>query len=257
MADRDNDEFYVGYRPQAPARTAQYVRRRVVALMLVAALLAVVLVAAQDRFAQAWFEFGNHRSFDGYVSEFPYPTLLVERPHAEDSAVPFSRYLLSVPGKYGAQEALAGLDGKRVRLSGTLIYRDDQTMVEVLPDSVQTLEGLRADAPAAETASLGSFRLSGEIVDSKCYLGVMKPGNFKAHRACAIRCISGGIPAVFVARDHEGASMHLLLVGSDDRILNDEILDFVADPIELDGEILRDGGLLVLRTEPSSFRRLY
>ncbi len=256
MAER-NDEFYVGYSKQAPAGTARFVRGRVIALLLLSAVLAGALVAAQGRFASAWFEFGNHRTFDGYVSEFPYPTLLVERPLAENSAVPFSRYLLSVPGKFGAQEALAGLDGKRVRLSGTLIYRDDQTMVEVLPDSVETLAGLRADAPATETTSLGSYRLSGEIVDSKCYLGVMKPGNFKAHRACAIRCISGGIPAVFVARDHEGASMHLLLVGSDDRILNDEILDYVADPIELDGEILRDGGLLVLRTEPASFRRLY
>ena len=27
-----------------------------------------------------------------------------------------------------------------------------------------------------------------------CFLGVMKPGRSKPHRACAVRCISGGIP---------------------------------------------------------------
>ena len=150
---------------------------------------------------------------------------------------------------------MSGLDGQRVQLEGTLIYRDDQTMIEVVAGSVQTLGADRIDPAASNAPTVGRFTLTGEIIDSKCYLGVMKPGNLKPHRSCAIRCISGGIPPIFVARDESGAALHLLMIGGDGRTLNKEVLDFVADPIELDGEIVRDGGLLVLRTEPTSFRR--
>lgn len=257
MSDRGKTDFYVGYISEAPTGLARFVRGRVIALFAFAALVAIVLVSSQGRFALAWFEFGNHRQFDGFVSEHPYPTLLMARPAAEGLTIPFSRYLLSVPGKRGAQTVMKGLDGKHVRLSGTLVFRDDQTMVEVVPDTVETLGEQTLNATAGQTTSLGQFRLAGEIVDSKCYLGVMKPGNLKAHRSCAIRCISGGIPPVFVARDGNGNAIHLLLVGADGRTLNKEVLDYVADPIELDGEIVRDGGLLVLRAEPASFHRRY
>ena len=48
--------------------------------------------------------------------------------------------------------------------------------------------------------SLGVATLRGEIVDSKCYLGAMKPGDQKTHKACATLCIRGGIPPVLVER---------------------------------------------------------
>jgi len=35
------------------------------------------------------------------------------------------------------------------------------------------------------------LRCRGQIVDPKCYLGVMKPGEGKPHSDCAIRCIDG------------------------------------------------------------------
>ena len=255
MSDSGKDDFYVGYSAVAPANLARFVRRWVVVLCVLAIVSAVVLVMAQGRFAQAWFEFGNTRSFEGYVSEHPYPTLLVRRPGPSGAALPFSRYLLAAFGKHGAQKLLSGLDGQRVQLEGTLIYRDDQTMIEVVAGSVQTLGADRIDPAASNAPTVGRFTLTGEIIDSKCYLGVMKPGNLKPHRSCAIRCISGGIPPIFVARDESGAALHLLMIGGDGRTLNKEVLDFVADPIELDGEIVRDSGLLVLRTEPTSFRR--
>jgi hypothetical protein len=43
--------------------------------------------------------------------------------------------------------------------------------------------------------------LRGEIVDTKCYLGVMTPGEDKVHRGCAVRCISRGVPPAFLVRD--------------------------------------------------------
>ena len=256
MDRRDDPDFYVGYQKRAPARLARFVRGRVLALYAVVAAVAVVLVFAQGRFAQAFFEFGHARSFDGFISEYPYPTLLVRRPAVTTGELPFSRYLLSAFGKHGADSMVAGLDGQRVRLDGTLIHRDGQTMIEIESGSIEAIADIAGTPPHAGTSSAGRFELSGEIVDSKCYLGVMKPGHRKPHRACAIRCISGGIPPIFVVRAENGGTMQLLLVGEDDRTLNDEVLPFVADPLRLEGEIVRDGGLLILRTEPASFRRL-
>ena len=45
---------------------------------------------------------------------------------------------------------------------------------------------------------LGSWRLTGEICDGKCSLGVMRPGNKAMHKACANVCLIGGVPPVFI-----------------------------------------------------------
>ena len=103
--------------------------------------------------------------------------------------------MLVAPGKHGADTLVAAFEGKHVRLQGQLIYRDGQTMVEIDPKTITAMEP--TENPALETADLGTATLTGEIVDSKCYLGVMNPGRGKVHRDCAARCLSGGIPPAF------------------------------------------------------------
>ena len=127
-------------------------------------------------------------------------------------------------------------------------------MLEVLPASLKENSALPIPPPV-KPISLSTVRLRGEIVDSKCYLGVMNPGNGKVHRDCAVRCISGGAPPAFVARDASGKTQVLLLVGSDGRALNREVLSFVAEPVEISGEVVRSGSNLILKADPSRFRR--
>jgi hypothetical protein len=181
------------------------------------------------------------------LTERPYPTLLAPRPGAPAGAFPFSRYLLVGAGKHGASAMVAGLDHRVVKLRGSLIYRGGTTLIEVAPPIAVSA----ASEPADAVTDLGRVRFSGEIVDSKCYFGVMNPGNGKVHRDCAARCISGGIPPVFVAEN----GMMALLAGSDGRQLNHEVLDWVAEPITIEGRLLRSGDALVLETEPQSFVR--
>jgi hypothetical protein len=45
-------------------------------------------------------------------------------------------------------------------------------------------------------------------------------------------------------------------VGADGRSINGEILDFVARPIQITGEVERQGQLLILQADPSSFKLL-
>ncbi len=96
----------------------------------------------------------------------------------------------------------------------------------------------------------------GEIVDSKCFLGVMNPGQLTPHRACAIRCISGGVPPVLLVRQRDGPAIYLLLVSAEGKPVNKQVLDMVAEPLEITGEVERQGELLILRADPATYRKL-
>jgi hypothetical protein len=84
----------------------------------------------------------------------------------------------------------------------------------------------------------------------------MNPGELKPHRACAARCISGGIPPVLCVRDDAGRASYFFLVSAAGAPVNQDVLDFVAEPVEVTGEVVRSGDDLVLRADPASYRRL-
>lgn len=253
MTDSTED-FYVGYLPEAPSRLGGRTRNVAVLLLLMGALVGAGVSAAFGRLPAANFEFGTARTFSGTVVAEPYPALLVERPGAIQGLPSFSRYHLVCLGKRGAAEEVAGWDHRFVELEGTLVHREGQTMIELVGGSLHAGEG-EARGPG-EDESLGKHRLVGEIVDSKCFLGVMNPGNLKPHRACAARCISGGIPPVLCVREESGTALYLLLVDLDGSAVNERVLDYVAEPIEISGEVLRTGEQLVLRADPAGYRRL-
>jgi hypothetical protein len=244
------DELYVGYLPSAPKGIARQVRRAVAALFAVAALVALALVAGQRRLDGRLFEFGLVREFRGALELDPQPTLVVTRPGVGAGV---SRWLLVGPGKHGARELLAGFRDGPVRLRAELISRGGETMLQVEPGSAE-IEGPARRAP--EIAALGTLTLRGEIVDSKCHFGVMNPGEGKAHRDCAVRCISGGSPALLRVREEGGEARYFVLLGPDGRALGRELLDFVAEPVEMRGAVERHDGVYVLRTDPSAIRRL-
>jgi hypothetical protein len=79
----------------------------------------------------------------------------------------------------------------------------------------------------------------------------MVPGQGRVHRACAIRCLDGGIPPLFHVATDDGRDLALLLVGPDGEALGRAILDRVAEPLVATGELVRQGDLLVLRAAPA------
>ncbi|MEZ6017845.1 MAG: hypothetical protein R3F49_22260 [Planctomycetota bacterium] len=256
------DAFYIGWEPRAAAPLGRFVRARVAALLLAVACLGAALAASQAPFPASRFEFGVARTFTGRVEHVPYPTLVVERPGATTT---HSRYLLTVFGKRGAEAVTAPLEGHNVRFQGSLIHRDSVTMIELAPDSLEDL-GPSVTQGAAQGAARGlgegaarapeqRLRLAGEIVDSKCFLGVMKPGNLKTHRACAVRCISGGVPPVLLVRDDEGRATYYLLVDEQGGAVNARVLDLVAEPVTIEGRVVTRDGLAILYADPASYTR--
>ena len=255
----NDDEFYIGWQNQAPPAIGQHVRRVTILLLALAIGLGVLLALAQRTIGASVFEWGKVKSFSGILRSQPYPHLLVPRPGANDSPVSFSSYYLVNPFKFGLDDATASrLDGQVVTLNGTLIYRGEQTMIEVVADSLRPVDGPegKLSQPQIDSrVSLGRQTLIGEIVDSKCYLGVMNPGALIPHRACAIRCISGGIPPVLLVRQTDGPAIYLLLVSGEGKAVNKEVIELVAEPVEITGEVERQGGLLILRAGPATYRR--
>jgi hypothetical protein len=226
-------EFYIGYLPKAPTATARFIKKGVAGLAVFTLIAAMSLVLSQMPFARSIFEFGNWRSFEGVVVTRPYPMLLVPRPGSHE----FSQYLLVAPGKHGADSLVAAFEGKQVRLQGQLIYRDAQTMVEIDPKTITVMES--AQNPGPETTALGTVTLTGEIVDSKCYLGVMNPGRGKVHRDCAARCLNGGIPPALLTSTGE----IVLLVNHDDKpFAKDGLREFVGEVVVVRGELIGAAG---------------
>lgn len=133
-------------------------------------------------------------------------------------------------------------------------------MIEARPESIQLADRPIPSLQSSNTPSLPSVAMSvtlkGEIVDSKCYLGVMNPGSLTPHRGCAVRCISGGIPPILLVRQEKGPPLYFLLVSSDGSPVNKQVLDMVAAPVEITGNIVRQGELSILRADPSTYRRV-
>ena len=260
MAERGNDEFYVGYLPQAPGTVARRVRQAVVVVFGVALAAASIFVTRQKLFDPSVYEYGVEREFTGLIRAEPYPSLLVLRPGTRAGRPTHSSYLLVAVGKHGVHDWAAELNGQPVRLRGSLIYHDGRTMIEVVKGSAEKLTGDEAQAfrviDARDVEALGEITVVGEIVDSKCWLGVMKPARLKPHRACATRCISGGIPPLLLVEDEQGRTLHFLLAGADHRPLHSEVLHLIAEPVEITGRVARHGDWLVLHADPATYKRV-
>ena len=97
-----------------------------------------------------------------------------------------------------------------------------------------------------ETVALGTATLAGEIVDSKCYLGVMNPGRGKVHRDCAARCLSGGIPPALLTSTGE----IVLLVNHDGKpFAKDALREFVDEVVVVRGGLIRRGDIKMMQAE--------
>ncbi len=242
-------DFYVGYHDPPPRRVRRF--QRAVAALTLAAGVAAALIAAlgQRELPAAAFEFGTIRGFEGLVVADPYPALIVPR------GTTSSRYLLVAPGKAGADALVEAVVGEWAGLEGTLVYRDGQAMIQVEPGSVAAL-------PAADYAyvppdvDLGDAYLEGEIVGSKCYLGVMNPGSGITHRACANVCIQGGVPPLLEVRRDDGRSEGIILAGAEGEAIGSRLTELVATPVGVTGRLVRRGSALLLHVDPANIRRL-
>jgi hypothetical protein len=201
------DEFYIGYEGETPHGIRRVVQRAVFVAITGVLVAAAVATTVQRPLPQAEFEFGRTRTFRGWLVLEPIPTLHV----LDDDR--HTRYWLVAPGKFGADSVIAGHEDGGIELEATVITREHWQMLEVVPGSLRRIDGAGARPSSRPVAGI-PLRARGEVVDSKCFLGVMNPGQHVAHRDCAVRCVSGGVPPMFWYVDEDGRSRLALLLWS-------------------------------------------
>lgn len=247
MDDVRDSGFYIGYEGPPPPEMAARVRGFVAVAAVAALVVAGVVVTAQRPFADARFDYGQPREWAGRLVLDPHPALLDL--HAN------TRTLVVGPGKFGADTLVRGFAGHDVVLVGEGITRGAARMVQLRPGAIADAGYMARTAGAVSASvSLGRVTLRGEVVDGKCFLGVMNPGERAVHRDCAVRCISGGIPPMLAVRRAGGGAVAVVLVSPEGAAMGRELLDLAGQTVDVTGELERRQDLLYLRAAREAYR---
>lgn len=255
-----SDEIYVGYL-KVPKGIKRFVRVAVPIMLWVMCGVAIVVARSQRDPGPAVWDTGTPRTLSGVLVVKPYP-VLVTGDRGDGKA---GTLLVVEMGKHGSHARALAFDGKRVSITGWLLNRDGRRMLELEPGdaaisaSIAESETAAAGMRAVEVPPirpLGPVTLRGEIVDSKCFLGAMKPGDGRTHKECATLCVTGGIPPMLVTRDAAGVATYYLLVDAAGGEMGPEIRPMIADPVSVEGELESWGEILRLRVASGGVKRL-
>lgn len=250
----NNKEFYIGWKNELPAGSKQAIKKLLIAVFILLPPIVIGIIYFTKPFNNHIFEYGNVREFTGIYYAKPFPVLVLDKGQAPESTNNYA--LLIGYGKHGAETFLSlvenkksSLNGTRIKIWGTMIYGDDKLLLE-LSRKEKSVIAVSDSNEKQETKEFGNTTLKGEIIDPKCYFGVMKPGEGKVHKSCAIRCISGGIPPVFKVKN-EKSNSYYIIKGINGEAINKEILSHVGENVTISGEIIHTNGWDVIKTEPN------
>lgn len=239
---KKREEFYVGYLDKAPKSIAKHLRWSVPIIILLMVAIGFILNTTQPDFSESSFEFGIYKEVTGVIYQEPYPMIKVYGKNGTS----YKSFLLTVFGKDNPRSLLKDyetqlgkpLENFTTTLKGSLIYYDGKTMME-LDDGLASF--IKSEKHTGNNKrkieALGQISLRGEILDTKCFFGVMKPAFGKSHRSCAVRCISGGIPPAIGVAGSEGYSEYVLITDENGKAINQDILSFVGKQVEVSGTL--------------------
>jgi hypothetical protein len=231
--------FFVGYLPM-PADLKKFTIIIAVVLLVATTVLSTMFSRQQSLSGKGIIDTSGTVTIEGLLTVDPYPVLHVAG--NEPKSV-----ILVLIGKHSADDIALPHANTLVSVTGSSINRGGWSMLEISgSESIEkNPEGKLVTVPEAQ--ALGEVTMRGEIVDSKCFLGVMKPGPGKIHRACAALCLLGGIPPMFVIRDPEGQKFGYLLTDSTGRSSSKQLSPMVATPVKVNGTLEKRGDLTYLK----------
>jgi hypothetical protein len=263
MKTEEEEEFYVGYLPQAPQKTSMFVRNVIITIFALMIAGSIALALHQLQFSDGVFNYGSNKEYTGVYSNIPVPSIrIINQKDSTGKLINLSIPLVGY-GKHGAESAIEAYEKqnnislvrKEVTFKGDLLYGEGKILLSLnsLAPIIRLTE--TKDRPG-EMIAMNDTVLMGEIIDPKCYFGVMKPGRGKVHRECAIRCISGGIPPVFRAHKKNGDYEYFLLLGKKGERINQQVLPYVADKVYLPGKLFKWEDWMVIACDMSAIQRI-
>ena len=239
------DDFFIGW-ADTPDVDRRFFMRAGIAGLAVSGGIAGTVAALQKPAGHGTWAMGDIREWRGIATADPYAMLRTN----DIDGTPRTA-LLGCQGKCGVSERIGSLAGKPVIVKGSLIQRGRHAMIAVIDgmdwiaeDTAGSAAGLEFPAPVPLT----DVSLSGEILDSKCWFGAMRPSNGKVHKACASLCIRSGIPPAFYVKDVREQKALMIMTDRGGTRFGNDFLEYVADPVRVSGKVFRQGDLLLLET---------
>jgi len=176
----------------------------------------------------------------GTVHLLPYPLVETEQD---------GPYLIVGIGKFGVADRLQPHDGLECTIRGYQLQRKGRKMIELaMPQDAIAETGRKTEIATTPTPHSIPISITTEIVDGKCFLGTMKPGNRKNHKACAILCITGGLPPIVASNLPGTNGLYPLLRVDGSTTLPDPVLNLIGEPVHIQGTLTHINGLPVLDT---------
>lgn len=244
-------EFFVPYIEGSLGESTKKILRIFAVIAIIACVVAAILFSStQKKFVNSTFEVLDDTKIEGTYHKNPYPMLRVQV--ADNS---YKNILLLGFGKFSAnpyleklEDEVGDLNGRVLRIDGNLIYYNGKTLLQITDEEkVSLVQDKKPTLPLYTMLSEMTF--TGEIIDPKCYFGVMKPGKGKIHRSCAVRCISGGIPPVLVTTNANSVSEYFLITTTKGEPINSEILPYIGKPSKLKGKVKKFDDWYVLELD--------
>lgn len=197
--------------------------------------------------------------FEGMYFDQPFPMMVFDE-YSIPAGVTQNALIVG-PGKSGAQEIFqqlevkhGALNGKSVRLRGTLYTTDNKTLIE-LSEGVDALLAIERGYtyPIQRTAK-NPIQLQGEIVNAKCWYTQQKTRDGYYHKRCSKSCIENGIPPVLKVENQSGNAFYLLDATTEAG--EEAIINHIAKAVEIDGEVNFQNGWSVLTLDENSIRTI-
>ncbi|HYV93059.1 MAG TPA: hypothetical protein VE978_14810 [Chitinophagales bacterium] len=256
--------FYIGWQPKVADEYRRFGRVLIITLLVVCCIIAWFIVSNQRGFSSGVYERNHETELEGMLQLNPFPA--IKTFYGKDiygnpvvKTIPLVNF-----GKFGADPIIEKISSEHnndlnalwVKVKGKLEYNHGAALLELSAreKSIESVSAISKEekkliAPA-KIQELGLVTLHGQIVDPKCYLGVMKPAEGKPHSDCAIRCIAGGIQPMFVIRNEKGEETFFILRGEKGEPVNEKILCDIGIPVEVSGKLSRVDDWLVLYVNP-------
>lgn len=259
-SEKPADNFFIGWKGALDLNSKNAVKRFAFPAMLIGFIFLFSFTLSQKKIANSAYRFNEVAEYTGVVSNIPFPHILFTK-GKDIFGNPIHEVLPLVNAwKFGADSLIATWDKTNkngmVTIQGTIIIRDSVKAMELTRKAHSFL------APKSQSINIkpviekiGEVTIKGEIIDPKCYLGAMNPGEGKPHRSCAIRCISGGImPMITYTENNQ--KKYAVLLGENGEKINNQVLDFVAEPIEITGVLYKYENWNYVYINPNFIKRL-
>ena len=241
------DEFFIGYKA-IPGNLKRIYTPIVVMLLAATGFIGYSVASHQLPSGQGMWNNTVRVTLEGILSVDPYPIL---HRSIKGHTTTTQSVMLVMTGKHAANDVSREFSGRHVEVIGSPISRGGWHMLEIESQTdIKLIDQPATDLPDEQVLAvkaLGNVSLRGEIVDSKCFLGVMKPGGGPVHKACAEMCMLGGIPPMLVVRDKQDRKFGYLLTNSDRSSAAQLLAGLAAEAVEIRGELQQQGDMLYIR----------